>query len=70
MSDNQVEFPPIVLANRLERMTAIFPDDPLSGSCRAISEPIVNSPENAFRCFIRSDIDVLAIGNKDKVELD
>jgi len=27
------------------------------------SEPIVNTPEDAFRCFMGSDIEVLAIGN-------
>jgi carbamoyltransferase len=26
-------------------------------------EPIVNTPEDAFRCFMGCDIDVLAIGN-------
>ena len=26
-------------------------------------EPIVNTPEDAFRCFMGSDIDVLAVGN-------
>ena len=26
-------------------------------------EPIVNTPEDAFRCFMGSDIEVLAIGN-------
>jgi carbamoyltransferase len=26
-------------------------------------EPIVNTPEDAFRCFMGTDIDVLAIGN-------
>jgi carbamoyltransferase len=26
-------------------------------------EPIVNTPEDAFRCFMGSDIDILAIGN-------
>ena len=26
-------------------------------------EPIVGTPEDAFRCFMGTDIDVLAIGN-------
>ena len=26
-------------------------------------EPIVNTPEDAFRCFMGSEIDVLAVGN-------
>jgi carbamoyltransferase len=26
-------------------------------------EPIVGSPEDAFRCFMGSDIDVLAVGD-------
>ena len=27
------------------------------------SEPIVCSPEDAFRCFMGTDIDVLVVGN-------
>ena len=26
-------------------------------------EPIVNTPENAFNCFMRTEIDALVIGN-------
>ncbi len=26
-------------------------------------EPIVNTPEEAFRCFLRTEIDILVIGN-------
>jgi len=28
------------------------------------SEPIVNTPEDAYRCFMATDIDVLVIGNR------
>ena len=35
----------------------------MNTSCKVRGEPIVNSPEDAYRCFMRTEMDYLVMGN-------